>query len=642
MRAEASNELRPLRPEDLFTLQFLRDARLSPDGGHVAFVVSRTDGEERLEIWIQDIDGGGKQRLSYLGNARAPRWSPDGRWLAFAGDGHLRLSAFPLSGESELLTPEHLTVRGAPSWSPNSVRITVSLCERQVCKGPRRLTSNYFRADELGFIDGLTQHIYEVDRSNHALRCLTLGQGICSQPQWSPCGKYILFIAADNATQFAPTRLLTVGVDGEVNEVLGREWSVTCPRWLPGSDRIAVAAAKDSTLLDPALSLWVVDRSGRNADLRTQGMIGNVGFRIQHDMPAWDLTNDHTLTVLNRDTAFATVQRGGSVEIWRIALGGIIAVEKTLSGDRSCIVLDVQLATNTLLFAVSDLRSPTELWRATLEGNQETRITSLNDVVLNCWPSVKVERLSFVSIDGMEIEAWFMAPAGREHSLPTILFIHGGPHNATGHAFRYDFLLLATQGYGVLFANFRGSLGYGEPFARAIVGDWGARAYPDHMGAIDAAISRGFADPDRLGLWGHSHGGFATCWIVGHTNRFKAAVAEGAVTNFATLYYLSDVPNALLRDLGGRPHEIPDIYRARSPITYAHRCKTPIMLLHGEADLRCPIAESEQFYRALLDVGCEAEFIRIPDCSHMGDSDGPLSARRAQNEALLRWFGEHL
>ncbi|MGC2030844.1 MAG: prolyl oligopeptidase family serine peptidase, partial [Steroidobacteraceae bacterium] len=131
-------------------------------------------------------------------------------------------------------------------------------------------------------------------------------------------------------------------------------------------------------------------------------------------------------------------------------------------------------------------------------------------------------------------------------------------------------------------------------------------------------------------------------WIVGHTQRFKAAIAQAGFVNFATLYYLSDIPGIFSRDLGGRPHEIPDVYRACSPITYAHRCTTPTLLLHGEADLRCPISEAEQFHRALSDVGCVTELFRIPQCPHSGDSTGPLSARRAQNDALLDWFERYL
>jgi dipeptidyl aminopeptidase/acylaminoacyl peptidase len=639
------DKLKQLGPSDLFDLQFLRDGRLSPDGRRVVYALSRIDGEEHFEIWIAELDGGEKQRLSYPGDVMAPRWSPDGRWIAFVSGSRLRVAAFPSLSISEPLTPEHLLLQGAPSWSPDSTRLAVSLLERRVTTGARRITSDHFRADGVGFLDSFTQNIYEVDRSTGALHCLTPASGICSQPEWSPCGRRILFFASDEAVPFASysPRLLTLSVDnGEITEVLGKSWFIVSARWLPGGERIAVAAALDSTLTIPIPSVWVIHRSGVDAKPRTQGTIGNVGFRIHHDMPAWDLTQENTLTVLDAKTAFATVQRGGCVEIWRIALEGNIAVDRVLTGERSCIVLDANSAANILLFAVTDLRSPPELWRATLDNYQEKRLTSLNDEALAQWPATNVDRFVFESADGTDIEAWFMASGNRRRPLPTVLFIHGGPFSATGHAFRYDLLLLASHGFGVLFANFRGSAGYGEQFARAIMGDWGERGFPDHMGAVDAAIARGFADAERLGVWGPSHGGFATCWIVGHTNRFKAAIAEAATTNFATLYYLTDAPDSFRRDLGGRPHEIPDVYRSRSPITYAHRCTTPTMLVHGEDDLRCPISEAEQFYRLLRDVGCTTELFRIPGCNHLGDSAGPLSARRAQNEALLSWFQQHL
>ena len=348
------------------------------------------------------------------------------------------------------------------------------------------------------------------------------------------------------------------------------------------------------------------------------------------------------LTVLDHRSALVTVHRRGNTEIWQVSLTGAESAQKVLDGDRSCVLLDANRAANCALFLETELRLPTELSRATLDGFNEERLTQLNAQVLSHWPSLSVQAFQFDSADGMKIDAWFIAESGRGAPLATVLYIHGGPFGATGNAFRYDFLLLASQGYGVLFANFRGSTGYGDAFTRAIMGDWGARGFPDHMGAVDAAIERGFADPERLAVWGHSHGGFATCWIVGHTQRFRAAIAEAGFSNFATLYYLSDIPEIFCKDLGGRPHEIPDLYRSRSPISYAHRCTTPTMLLHGEEDLRCPISEAEQFHRVLCDVGCTTELFRIPHCSHSGDSTGPLSARRAQNEALLSWFGKHL
>jgi dipeptidyl aminopeptidase/acylaminoacyl peptidase len=635
-----------LQPDDLFALRYIRDARLSPDGQRVAYGVSSTDQEtESFEIWIAELTGGEAVRLPHFGNATFPRWSPDGRSLAFVGDGRLYVKSTVCASPAEALTPEHLSVQGAPSWSPDCSRLVVSLLERRPVTGTRCITGSHFRAEGIGFIDDLTQQLYVVARSGGSLHTITgVAEGMCSQPEWSPCGRRILFLASNDSVpgaSYSP-RLMTAHVDdGTVRTVLGGQWYITAARWLPSGERIAVAGAYDSDLTIPNPSLWMVDLDGA-AQQRMPGLVGKLSGMMHHDMPAWELTRDNVITVADQSTALVTILCRGSMEIWRVALEGENSMERILAGGRSCIVLDANAAADTLLYAVTTLHSPTELCRAGLDGKHETRLTSLNDLVLARWPAMRIEPFEFVTGDGFRIDAWFMARSEYSGPLPTVLFIHGGPYAATGHAFRYDFHLLASHGFGVLFANFRGSAGYGDEFTRAIMGDWGGRGFPDHMGTVEAAIARGLADPERLGVWGPSHGGFATYWIVGHTDRFRAAVAEAGTTNLATSYYLTDAPETRARDLGGRPHEIPDVYRARSPITYAHHCTTPTMLIHGENDLRCPISEAEQFYRVLCDVGCKAELVRVPDCHHMGDSSGPLSARRAQNEALLRWFRRYL
>jgi dipeptidyl aminopeptidase/acylaminoacyl peptidase len=639
--------LKRLDAQDLFDLKYLRDARISPDGRWIAYGISRTDEREHFEIWISDTDGTRQERLPYEGNAASPRWAPNGRCLAFAGDGQLRLAMFPELSVSNPLTSADLVVEGAPTWSPDGEQLAVALSQQCTREGPLRITRNAFRSDGTGYIDSVKQQIYEVSRSTETSRCLTPGERMCVQPEWSPCGRRILYLATDDSSAYLsfPARLVTLDMTtGAATDIIRGEWFVACARWLPGGNSIAVVGAPQGTLTIPAFSLWIVDAVGPcDPELRTPGLIGNIGFFVEHDMPVTEwMYGSNAITVLDSKTILATVQRRGSAEIWRMSPEGAIVLTPLITGDRSAIVLDANRGANVLVFATTDLNSPSELSRSPLNGHQERRLTALNDELLAGWPQTHIERLDVKSADGTEVEAWFLAPRDRERPLPTVLYIHGGPFGATGHGFRFDFHLLASRGFGVLFANFRGSTGYGEAFTRAIMGDWGARGYPDHIGAVDAAIARGFAEADRLGVWGHSHGGFATCWIVGHSHRFKAAIAQAGFVNFATLYYLSDIPGIFSRDLGGRPHEIPDVYRACSPITYAHRCTTPTLLLHGEEDLRCPISEAEQFHRALHDVGCVAELFRIPECSHSGDSTGPLNARRAQNEALLDWFERYL
>lgn len=640
-----SNRVQRLSPDDLFALKHIRSAGLAPDACSIAYAASRTDDSEHVAICIVHLTTGEKRELLYSGIAHAPCWSPDGSRIAFIGDGQLRIADAHSLDISEPLTPAGQTVEGRPSWSPDSTRIVVCLREHRVARGPRRLSDNVFRVDGIGFLDHFTQRIFVVGAADSSLHCLTDATEFCVQPQWSPCGRRILFLARNEVLPFetGSQRLKIASLDnGAITELLGANWYVEAARWVPSGERIVVSAAKDSILTVPTLGIWIIDAVTGHAEQRMAAAAAHVGFRLNHDMPSRELASTNGLVVAGDEVAFITMQKGGCAEIWRVALSGDPIVRPVIQGDRACVVLDANLNADVLLYAWTDLHRPFELAITSLLGTGEVQLTDLNDSVLRHWPVNVVEPFSFKSADGTMIDAWFMSMAGQRKPLPTVLFIHAGPFLCTGHAFRYDFHHLTSHGYGVLFANFRGSTGYGEGFMRAIADDWGARGYPDHMGAVDAAIELGYADPMRLGVWGPSHGGFATCWIVGHTNRFRAAVAEAASTNFTTLYYQTDAPQTYRRELGGRPHEIPDVYRSRSPITYAHRCTTPTLLLHGEDDLRCPIGEAEQFYRTLWDVGCPTELLRIPSCSHVGDSIGPLSARRAQNEALVSWFDRYL
>jgi dipeptidyl aminopeptidase/acylaminoacyl peptidase len=203
--------------------------------------------------------------------------------------------------------------------------------------------------------------------------------------------------------------------------------------------------------------------------------------------------------------------------------------------------------------------------------------------------------------------------------------------------------MLTGAGYAVLFVNQRGSTGYGDEFSTRIIGDWGNLDYKDLMAGVDFVIQKGIADPDRLGCCGLSGGGNLTCWIVGQTDRFKAAVPENPVTNWVSMYGVADIgPWFVPAEMGELPHEIPEVYRRCSPITYAHRCTTPTLLIQGEHDYRCPTEQSEQFYAVLKASGCVVEMVRLPASFHAASIRGAPVVRRIQNEALLDWMNRYV
>jgi len=644
---------RSLLPNDLFSLKFIHDAQLSPDGNAIAYVVSNTreqSGEELYELVIMDLTTQKQQQVQFQGRATYPRWSPDGKHLAFIGSTASSNRVYVADTkryEIAASTPEEAQLQGPLSWSPDNATIAFTAVANQKTTGVRRITERVFKAESIGEIDHLALSLHLFDVRSGTTRRLNLGSLSGFQPAFSPCGQRILFLGSDTVLGYSQLsgglKLYTLELQNDrVVEVLGAPWFIATAAWSPCGERIVVAGDYDSPLIMPFTRLWVIERDGSGPVCRTEGFTNHIGFPVHHDMPTWATSQSNRLVVGSKTDAYVTVVNHGCAEIYRVALQGPIRCDPVATGTRSCLIMDANARKSQLLYCASDLQTPWDLYGLDLETQRERRLTRLNEAAMAQWPQLKSAHLHFTSQDGQPIEAWYLARQDRDGPQPTVMFIHGGPMLCVGHVFRFDFHLLAANGYAVLFANFRGSAGYGEPFLKAITGDWGSRGFPDHMGAVDAAIAHGWADAGRLGVWGPSHGGFATAWIVGHTNRFRAAVAESSVTNFSTLYYLTDAPDIFIRDLGGRPDEVPDVYRARSPLTYASRCQTPTLMLHGEEDLRCPLAEAEQFYRALHDAGCKTELVRIPGMTHMGDSMGPLSARLAQNEALLEWFERHL
>ena len=322
-------------------------------------------------------------------------------------------------------------------------------------------------------------------------------------------------------------------------------------------------------------------------------------------------------------------------------LAGSESWAPVLSGDRSSFVQD--LDGQHLLFAVSTLNNPADLFIADVDGSNERQLTHLNVNLLAERDLPTSEHLLFPGTDGVQVEGWILKPRLGEAPYPTILYIHGGPHSGFGHIFSFDFQMLAGAGYAVLFVNQRGSTGYGDEFATQIIGDWGNLDYQDLMAGVDFTIEKGIADRERLGCCGLSGGGNLSCWIVGQTDRFKAAVPENPVTNWTSFYGVSDIgPWFAVEELGGPPHEIPEVYRRCSPITYAHRCKTPMLLIQGEADYRCPAEQSEQFYTVLKANNCVVAMLRLPASTHIGSIRGEPILRRAQNRALLDWMNKYM
>ncbi|MEQ8678010.1 MAG: S9 family peptidase [Aggregatilineales bacterium] len=648
-----SETKRQVQADDLFKLKFLQGATLSPDGKQVVYAVSHYDEEsdsDKVVLWLMDLEtGASRQMTSGEHQDSSPSWSPDGKSIGFMSDrsGATQIHILPVDGgEAQQLTKLEQGVRSGTAWSPDgkTIAFTAGLKKDDApdLTKPYRVTRSVYRFDGMGMVDPLVQNVYIIPAEGGEAKQLTNDAYLDSDLKWSPDSQQILYsasMAPDRFDGFYPV-LSVVNLEGEFTRLL-RDWGIIgSAEWLPDGQHIAFTGTESSNLIGTKSDLWVVAIDSDKPINRTPSLEVGVGGGLQPDMPAFGLLRSLGFKVLG-DHAYINVQTGGEIHIQRIALSGDEHYDCLIDGQRANMVIDV--CADKVLFARSTISNPLELHISDLDGGHEAQLTHINTEFLEAFQPTEVEHLLWDSIDGVQVEGWYLKPSVSEAPYPTVLYIHGGPHSAFGHMYSFDFQMLNGAGYGVLIINQRASMGYGDAFSTAIKGDWGNLDYHDLMTGVDFAIEKGLADADKLGVCGISGGGNLSCWIVGQTDRFKAAIPENPVTNWLSMYGVSDLGLWLtVEELGGHPHEIPEVYAKCSPITYAHKCTTPTLLVQGDHDFRCPAEQSEQFYNVLRVNGCIVEMLRLPNSPHVGSIGGPPPLRRAQNEAMLDWFNRYI
>jgi len=646
---------RLVEPADLFRLKFITEAELSPDGERAAYTVTHVDPEKDKEysaIWMLTL-ATGEMRQFTSGTARdgSPRWSPDGKQIAFLSTRNEKpqLYVIPVDGgEARAVTSLKQGVGSPAAWSPDGKQIaftTVPTEEPRDPGKPYRVTRHVYRVDGVNYVDDAAQSLYVLDleAKDAKPRRLTDDKLMNSNPQWSPDGKSILFAAAlepDTHKAFFG-KMKLVDLESGALRTLAEDWgSINSASWHPDGKRIVFTGTPHGKAIGSKTDMWVLDPADGDPVCRTAGLKVGVDGGLQPDMPLGSPPPKIRFTP-DGEWAYGRVQTGGTIHIYKVALDGEETCVPLVTGERA--VLLQSAGTDKLLFLVSDLNHPIDLYSANLDGTNERQLTCINDEWLNSVKLPQVERLLFPGSDGVQVEGWILLPPEGEAPYPTTLNIHGGPHSAFGHMFHFDSQMLCGAGYAVLMVNHRASLGYGDEFSTAIKGDWGNLDYHDLMAGVDTAIAQGYADPDRLGVFGISGGGNLSCWIVANNRRFKAAVPENPVTNWVSMYGVSDISAWFaVEEMGGHPYEIPEVYARCSPITNAHTCTTPTLLIQGEFDWRCPAEQSEQFYTMLKAHGCVVEMLRLPNSPHAGSIGGDPVIRRAQNEALLGWMNRYV
>ena len=646
---------RGMRPEDLFRIRWLSDAQLAPDGRTVAFVVTTLDEEEdeyRSAVWTVGADGRTPRRLT-AGPKRdtQPRFSPDGRFLAFVRDprGKENREARPQlwvlrtdGGEAWRLTD---LPNGAarPVWSPDGSALLLSsrvtpedgldkeAKERLRARG-RVIERLRYKMNGEGFTYDRPTKVWRVafsEAGSGQAEQLTHGDSTDADPAWSPDGRRIVFVSArhegrdrDNTRQL----WLMPAESGEPRPLTDMPGPKASPRWSPDGRTLAFLGHEHATGGGYNTRVWTVPADGGAPVCLTR----DFDHTVADDSLRWS-ADGRALSFLCQDQ--------GAVHLYEVPAGGG-APRLVLGGERQ--VAGHARRGDRIAFVAATATDPAEVFL--LEGGAERRLTDLN----GAWKA-EVERPAaepvwFASEDGARVQGWLIKPADfREgERYPVLYNIHGGPHAQHGHAFLDEFQVQAGAGYGVFYVNFRGSTGYGERFAESINGAMGVLDAQDLLAGLDALAAVPWVDPARLGVLGGSYGGFMTSWLVGHTDRFAAACSERAVNNWLSKVGTSDIGFMQHGQMGADPWEDPLLYLRRSPIFYVKDMRTPLLIIHSENDLRCPIEQAEQLYTALMLRGVATRFVRFPEENHELSRSGRPSRRIQRFEEQLAWFGRFL
>jgi dipeptidyl aminopeptidase/acylaminoacyl peptidase len=650
---------RPIAPEDLFRFRFVVAADLSPDGTRVVFAQTRiapgededADECEHTDLHLLEVENGEIRRLTFSDSTNAaPAISPDGSAVAFMSTraDKPQLWLLPLDGgEPRQLTRLDEGVGSGAVWSPDGSKIAFTAGPQEEARKPEhpyRVTRTVWRFDEIGVLDDAVQDVYVLDVADRGAepRRLTEDRFMNSQPKWSADGQSLVYVASHDPDSYElAARLRRVDLDGTVTDLTEADGLVSAHAPLSDGRVAYVLDYERDTRIGTRSSLYVLDPATGARMQRGTAIPGHIEGGLQPDNPGSRIGLGQLLLVEGKHEAVVRVQTGGEVALVRVALDGDESHAVVADGTRAC--ASIAARGSRVLFAAFGFTEPGDLYLLDLDTGEERRLTRLNEDVLRELDLPTVVPLSFAGVDGAQVEGWFVQQEGAARPLPTLLSIHGGPHSAWGAHFSFDHLMFAGAGYGVLLVNHRASTGYGDDFATAIEGDWGNLDYADLMSGVDHAIDEGLADADRLGVFGISGGGNLTGWIIGHTDRFKAACPENPVFNWLSMYGTSDVgADFTARELGGTPYDAEAVYRRCSPITYADRCTTPTLFLQHESDYRCPAEQTEQFFTVLRVKGVPAEMLRFPNTSHSGSVRGPITHRRAQNEALLDWMNRYV
>ena len=650
----------PLQPQDLFALSLASAPAVRPDGRLVAYVRTTNDimtDTGRKTIWMVDSRSRAQTPVPVGdGNATQPTWSPDGSRLAFVevdAKGAAALQVYDVAAQKVVLVARVERPPGNLAWSPDGLRIAFIMAAPRaetVFGTPLVAPSGAKWAAPLEVIDTVMyrddgigkrppgfNHVFVVSAAGGAPQQVTKDDFDDDGPlSWTPDGAGIVFVGKrgqDAKREPAHAGIYRVTLaDGALTQLAAPDSPHSDAQLSPDGRQIAFLGHVDNHRGYENARLSVMDADGSHVRVLSARLDRSL------ERPRWSADGrslyvtyaDHGVTRVARVDA-----RSGKLTDVATALAGE-GFDLPYSGGSFDIGHD-----GTLAFTQGAADRPADL--AIARDGKTTRLTRLNDAALDQRTLGEVRALPVKSsVDGVAIDTWLVLPPGFDaaRKYPLILEIHGGPFASYGPTFASDGQLYAAAGYVVVYANPRGSTSYGDSFANGIDKSYPGTDYDDLMSAVDAAVAQGFVDKDRLYVTGGSGGGVLTTWIVGKTHRFRAAVAQKPVVNWSSEVLTSDIyPWMANYWFGKQPWQDPQNYWARSPLSLVGNVTTPTMVIVGGADVRTPVAESEQYYGALQLQGVPTALIKVPGAFH--DMALRPSHAAAKANAVLAWFARY-
>jgi dipeptidyl aminopeptidase/acylaminoacyl peptidase len=665
-----AGQQRTITAEDLYEFRTISNVRISPDGEHVIYAEQRVDRKTEKKftnLWVASTDGSEARQFTFGDQVdKLPRWSPDGAQIAFLSNREnpekpARLYLIPFSGgEARPLTEIQGNLNDF-TWSPDGKQIACSVIkldaeeiERQQDEQKKKLgvvarhyTRLFYKYDGVGYLPRERTHLWLVDVASGEARQLT-DHPVFDEisPAWSPDGKTIACVSnrSDDPDQH-PDREEICLVNANTGELNVLELPIgpkSLPSFSPDGKWVAFFMKPGEGDWYKNTHLWLAAVDGsvpardllEGLDLHVEAAtINDIGAAEQMP-PTWSVDGERIYfqVVLHGSTLLMAVEVSSGDLTTILPEGGVVV---DFSLDRK---------QETLAYTYGRMDDPCQIFARDLHTGQTNQLTSLNSFLKEI-DLGEIEEVWFNGLEGNSLQGWILKPPnfdpGRQY--PSIMEIHGGPLTQYGNFFMHEFYYLAAGGYVVYFSNPRGGRGYGEEHAGAIWGGWGGADYADLMAWADYLATKPYIDPQRMGVTGGSYGGYMTVWIIGHTDRFKAAVTQRCVSNFISMWGSSDRNWVFQQIMGDEaPFQNLEKFWKHSPIAYIGSAKTPTLVIHSENDMRCPIEQGEQVFVALKRLGVDTEFVRFPEEFH-GLSRGGRTDRRIVRLSHIRgWFDRYL